>query len=107
MSIIDGMTPEDKLVYSKLVFFKVKEDDLRLQRGVALRKEMWGTLKEGKIPTTGYRYEWMVRSSQVLIGTLRNIAYAFNLQHGDDKASVSDMVDILKHAIWLLQKKKD
>jgi len=99
-----ALNKEERMNYIKRVFLKVKENDQRLAKGFALRKQMIKALKEGQTPT-GYRPEWIKKSSQKVIQLLKSIAYDFNFQHEDDKTSVLDMVDILNSAVSYLKKR--
>lgn len=86
------------------VFLKlVKNRAERLQHGAKLRNEMHNIIDAGKQPT-GYRAEWLKESAAVLIHVLGQIAEDFDDKHADDKASISDLLDVTATAMGSLRK---
>jgi hypothetical protein len=76
----------------------------RLKNGSRLRDLMHQQLAEGRIPE-GYRYIWILDSTEIIWELLMDIARQFDNQHPDDQASTLDMLDILKRVEARFSKK--
>ena len=74
----------------------------RLVHGASLRAEMRKAMEEGRKPT-GYRAEWLRESACILVHVLGDIAADFDAEHLDDRASITDLMDIVATAAGLLQ----
>ena len=86
------------------VFVKLSLDkEKRLKHGAQLRHEMHEAIKAGKRPG-GYRPGWIRQSAGLMIGVLGEIAAQFDLEHPEDKASLSDLCDITATCMGLLKK---
>lgn len=90
------MTPTDQAALATAVFLKVlQENPTRLQHGAKLRAEMLDAIKLGKQPG-GYRPEWIKDVASIIIKMLTQAARDFDIKHCDDKASLDDLLDILR-----------
>lgn len=98
------MTKEEKIDFAVQVMKKFAENqELKLARGARLRSELREAIKRGQAPK-GYRADWLRDSGYQLLRVLSKIANKFDREHPDDRASVSDLMDILNTAQFLLKK---
>lgn len=101
------MTDADKIEYAVAAFEAlVGEKQDRLQRGVILRQAMHDAIKRGETPQ-GYRPLWIREGALELVRHCQHLAEQFDLNYPDDKASVSDLLDLLATAANLFRKHKD
>lgn len=100
-----SMTNSEMSEYATAVFEAlVGENQDRLQRGLILRQAMHDSVKRGETPT-GYRSPWIKAAAVGLAKHLGEVAKAFDAEHPQDKASVSDILDILATAEGLFRRK--
>jgi hypothetical protein len=84
----------------------VVDQQRRLTHGAELREVMHEQLRGGVEPA-GYRFPWITQSALELVNELQRIAKTFNEQHPDDKASLSDLLDIVKTAEAYLESNEE
>lgn len=85
------------------VFHKItKQADIRLQRGLARRQEMYSQIKRGEA-ATGFRADFLRQATGDVLDCLAKIGEKFNDNHPDDKISVNDLLDILATTIARLK----
>lgn len=100
---MDSMDLEAEIDFASTVFAALVTGKMdRLKRGQMLRQQMHDAIKRGERPV-GARPEWLRRSAVHLINVLGTQAEEFDNTHADDKASVSDLMDILVTAMGLLK----
>jgi hypothetical protein len=75
----------------------------RLTYGSELRGSMHKQIKKGVEPDT-YRWFWIKTEAKGLMPFLAEAAHRLNEDHPSDRASIDDMIDILKMAIVYLGK---
>jgi hypothetical protein len=98
------MTETEKMDFATEVFVAlVTEKQDRLTKGLMLRQAMHDQIKRGETPS-GYRPAWLKAQSLAVVKSLAEAAEAFDQGHPDDKASVSDLMDILATAMNLFRK---
>lgn len=96
-----ALIPEDEICATLVKLHA--QNDKRLNRGLAKRKEMIQKLNKG-IQPKGYRVEWLKDSAYEIIDVLDEMAREFNNLHQDDKVSTLDLIDILSTALNFLKK---
>lgn len=85
-----------------LVALHTEKQD-RLTQGMIRRQAMHDQIKRGETPV-GYRPDWIKSQARELVRALATAAEEFDLAHPDDKASVSDLMDILATTIGMFKK---
>ena len=80
----------------------VTSSEVKLQWGTIKRREIQDAIKQGK-KVSGYRVEWLRKSSSRLVDELSKIAEEFNRIYKWDHASAQDLVDILATTIQRFQ----
>lgn len=91
------VSKEEKALYAAEVFKRLKQNDSRLAHGYEMRKKMFAQIQKGEKPE-GYRPEFIRSAAFKIIAQLGLFAEDFNTQHGDDRLSVHDFLDILETA---------
>lgn len=81
----------------------VRSHKERLQRGVERRKEMFEAIKRGEDPS-GPRPEWIKESALEVIELLKNQGAQFNADNPDDRASISDLLDVIATAQAMIKR---
>jgi hypothetical protein len=98
------MELSEKISFTTAVFTRLASEKMdRLNRGLVLRQAMHDAIKRGEKPT-GYRPQWVQDQALELVKTCGLMAQKFDEAHPDDKASVSDLLDILATAMGLFKK---
>jgi hypothetical protein len=91
----DRAKPTLVAIYKSRAFKKLLEENKdQLARGAALRRRMQQELAAGIAPT-GYRAEFLDRTSREIITHLCAAAERFNAEHPDDLFSSADALDVL------------
>lgn len=87
--------------------FLAIHDDLKrkLINGALIRKDMWDSIKKnGSVEEPHYRYRWLLDCVPIVRELMVDLSTEFNHEHReDDRASMRDMVDILKMVIESLE----
>lgn len=97
------MNSTDQIKFSIAVFSRLLTTKMdRLERGVQLRKQMHEAIKRGEKPT-GYRAKWLKDSALEMVSVLGEIARKFDEKFPDDRASVSDLMDVLATTMGLIK----
>lgn len=100
--ITNGLTEEEQIAYTQLVFRTVSVDDqARLKRGMQLREEMHAAMARGEDPE-GYRVDWLKRTSDRIIKVLIGSSEEFNAIYADDKISLGDLSDVITAVVGRL-----
>lgn len=98
------MTDQEKIEFASNVFESMHTSHVdRLAHGKARRKMIGDQIARGEKPT-GYRVDWLADSAMKIIDALGQIAQDFDQKHHDDKASVSDLADILATALEIMKR---
>lgn len=99
---MSGLSDQEKMEHARRVLLQIQENDVRFQRGLRLREEMWRSIADGQPnpdPEVGSRRVWMDRASDKIVDAMHAVVKEFNALRGDDRASTLDVEDWAKEAI--------
>jgi hypothetical protein len=97
------MTDIEKIEFTTTAFqCLVRGQQDRLRHGAILRQAMHDAVERGEMPA-GYRPVWIQEMSRKLARVLGEEASRFDRTYVNDKASVTDLLDILATTMALFQ----